>query len=263
MIQFFIIVIGIVILVGIFSRRYILVEKGKKPVSHRKDLLKYFHHLFDSPKADEITANEIIPDISTIDPKKISKADSLLKRAEAYFEKGDVKNGEKTLIQSLSLNPACKEIYHQLGLFYLKQGQYGKAEMMYRKLVASREQKSLLSTSDDPAYYSNLGLALYQQNKLAEAKEFYMKAIELDATRAGRIFSLAQIFHELQEFDQALRYFLRAIELDAKNIDYLLTLAQFYHDREMAAEKQKLLDEILLLDADNAMALEMMKGKTT
>lgn len=252
MIQLFIIMIGVVILAGIFSRRYMIVEKGKKPGNSPKSLLKYFHHLFEKD-AVELTVDEIIPDISTIDPKKVSKADSLLKRADAYFEKGDIKNGEKTLIQSLSLNPACKDTYHQLGLFYLKQGQYGKAEAMYGKLVAS--------ITNDPTYYSNLGLALYQQKKLVEAKESYLKALELDAARAGRFFSLAQIFHELQEFDQALQYFLKATALDSQNIDYLLTLAQFYHDREMDIERQKLLEEILLLDPDNTMALEMKNAQ--
>ncbi len=252
MIQFFVVLVGIIILVGIFFRRYKIVKKGATAGSHRKDLLKHFYHFFDRPRADEITADEIIPDVSGIDPKKVSRADGLLKRADAYFEKGDIKNVEKTLIQSLSLNPGSRETYHRLGLLYLKQGQYGKAEVIYRKLIAN--------VADDPAYYSNLGLALYQQKKFAEAKEFYIKAIELDSARAGRFFSLAQTFHELQEFDQALRHFLKAIELDAKNIDYLLTLAQFYHDREMIAEKQKLLEEILLLDPNNAMAMEMKKG---
>lgn len=100
--------------------------------------------------------------------------------------------------------------------------------MIFRRLILGEVQEA--------SYFSNLGLALYQQSKLPEARTFYEKAIEMDASRAGRFFSLAKILHELNEFDLALQHFKKAVEMDPKNLDYLLTLADFYRERQMWQE---------------------------
>ena len=252
MIQALIILLGIGILSVIFMRRYMQVEKGVSSslMSHRRGLMNNLNRFLE--KEDfEVTMDELIPEAATIDPKDVGKADSLLKRADAYMQKGDLRNGAKLMIQSLSLDPSNREAYHKLGLLYLRQGKFGKAEMMYRKLI--------MSAQNDPVFLSNLGLALYQQKKLEEAKGFYQQAIELDDSRAGRFFSLGQILIELGEFEQALDHLRKAVAMDPRNLDYLLTVAQFYIDREMMPEARQLLGEILALAPDSEIAIELMK----
>lgn len=209
MIKYLAIIIGFSILMIIFLRRYFMSEQGNsKFLFRRKDLLKYFHNFFEREPL-EITVNEMIPDTSAIDPKKRAAADSLSKRADIYLARDDMKNCEKTLIQSISLNPGSKETYYKLGVFYLRKEQFGKAEAIYRKII--------MTVVDDPVCFSNLGLALYQQKKFEEAKQFYTRAIELDNTRAGRFFSLGQIHYELSENSKALEHFLKALELEPEN----------------------------------------------
>ena len=209
MIKFLAIITGLGILAIIFARRYLMNKQdGGKFFLGRKDALRHFYNFFEREPL-EITVDEMIPDASAIDPKKIAAADSLAKRADIYLERGDMKNCEKSLIKSIALNPASMETYCKLGLFYLKKEQFGKAEAIYRKIITT--------VADDPVYFSNLGLALYQQKKLNEAKQFYMRAIELDNSRAGRLFSLGQIHFELNERDAALEHFLRALELEPEN----------------------------------------------
>jgi len=254
MIQLLIIIVGILVLAAIFFRRYMATEKGVVAFQfhgRRKNIFDYFHFILEKGDDLEITVDELIPDKSMVDPKNVTKAEILSNKADASINKGDIKNAQKFLIQSLALDPSNLQIYHKLGLLYLRQGQFSKAENMYRKLI--------LSLPTDPVFNSNLGLALYQQKKLEEAKSFYQKAIELDNTRAGRFFSLGQILNELGEFEHALDHLRKAIELDSRNLDYLLTLAQVYSDRDMAQEAQQLLGEILALYPDNVLALEMMQ----
>lgn len=166
------------------------------------------------------------------------------------MEKGDFHNAEKCFIQALSLDPSNPDSYNKLGLLYLHQNQFGKAEMMYRKLI--------VTGLNEAAYLSNLGLALYQQKKLEEAKTFYQKALEADQTRPGRFFSMAQIFYELQEFEHAVDHFRKAIELEPNNLDYLLSLAHFYTEQNRKEEAKKLLGEILAMFPKNTEANEMM-----
>lgn len=248
--------IGTLVLVFIFMRRSALVEKGTFTLPFWRRNLQKFHPVAESAGAahghdTEITIQEMIPAAETIHPRHALKAKALMRRAEAFIEKGDSRNAEKTLIQAISLDPSLCDAYNALGLLYLKQQQFGKAEMVYHKLVVAKPEEA--------SYFSNLGLALYHQGKLAEAKSSYEKALALDQGRAGRFFSLGKILQELNEFEQALQHFQKALLMEPQNIDYLLTLAQFYNDRGLKDESRKILAEVLTAVPQNEIAQAMMK----
>ncbi len=256
MIQFLVIIVGLIVLGLIFFRRYMILEKGKSSFSFlgRKQGGMDLLHLHKDKGGFEITVEEMIPERSSVDAKKVAKADILVKKAEPVLAKGDFGQGERLLIQALSLDPSNVDAYHKLGLLYLHQGQFGKAEMMYQKLI--------LSVPNDPVYFSNLAVALYQQKKLEGAKSNYKKAIELDSSRAGRVFSLAQVLMEMGEAQEALDHFKKAISMDPKNVDYLLSLAQIYFDMNLHDDAKLILDEILAADPGNAMAKDMLRKFT-
>jgi tetratricopeptide (TPR) repeat protein len=252
-IQPLIILVGIFVLGSIFFRRYMILERGLTSFSffkRKKNVLDLLR-LNKGRAALEVTVDEMIPEPSTIDAKKVAKAGIMEKKAGTVLAKGDLKQAEQLLIQALALDPSNIDTYHKLGLLYLRQGQFGKAEMMYQKLVTSAK--------NDPVYFSNLAVALYQQKKLDEAKSNYRKAIELDSSRAGRFFSLAQVLQELGEVQEALGHFRKAIEMDPGNLDYLLTLAQVYMEVDMMDDARALLGEILAAYPENAIAREMME----
>lgn len=243
------VVIGIGVLALIFLRRYLITEKG----IHLGSLFFRPRNLFRPHEPEhapsEVTVEEFIPSRKEMDEKNVAKADSLVKKADILMGRGDEKEAEKSLIQALSLDPSCIPAYKRLAYLYLRQGQFGKAESIYRKLI--------VTITDDPSLFSNLGMALYSQQKLEDAKSFYQKALELDSERAGRFFSLAQIHYELEEFERALEHFQRAVSMDPRNMDYLLTLAHFYVDRDMQSEARLLVDDILAAFPDNEEAIRM------
>ena len=258
MVQFFVIAVGILVLGSIFIRRYMMVEKGIASFSllgRSKSVLDLLHlHRHGGGATLEVTVNEIIPDPSSVDAKKAAKAEMMIKKADISTTKGDLKQGEQLLIQALALDPSNVDAYHKLGLLYLHQGQFSKAEMMYHKLVASAK--------NDPVYFSNLAVAMYQQKNLEGAKSQYKKAIELDDSRAGRFFSLAQVLKELGEVQEALDHFRKAVNMDPKNLDYLLTLAQVYVEDGSMDEARALLEQILAVHPDNEIAKDLMKKAT-
>lgn len=245
-----VIIVGILLLAAIYLRRYLDVEKGiklGKLLFRQKNIFR--HHVEEKPS--EVTVEEFIPSREEVDEKSVAKADSLVKKADIVMGKGDEKGAEKFLIQALALDPSCVEAYKRLAYLYLRQGLFSKAESIYRKLI--------VTITDDPTLLSNLGMALFSQQKLEDAKGFYKKALELDKERPGRFFSLAQIHYELEEFEEALDHFRRAVDMDPRNLDYLLTLAHFYVDRGMEGEARTLLDEILLVFPENEDALKMQE----
>lgn len=251
MMRFIYIILGLAILGFIFLRKYLIAEKGVSLGGLFFRKRNIFHHEPDD-QTFELTAEEIIPaQKKDLDPRDLAKADSFIKKAAIFAERGDLMGAEKFLIQTLALDPSSVEAYKRLGLLYLTQSQFSKAESIYRKLVAT--------VTDDPVFFSNLGMALFSQQKMEEAKSYYKKAIELDSLRPGRFFSMARILFELKEYDEALKNFQQAITMDPGNLDYLLTLAHFYIDRDMPHEGRELLGEILIAFPQSEDAREMLE----
>ncbi|MBD3328760.1 tetratricopeptide repeat protein [Candidatus Peregrinibacteria bacterium] len=249
--QLLIVIACLLVLGFIFVRRYLMVEKGitLKSVFFRQKNI--FRHREEEDKL-EITVEEMIPNSKEVDDKMIAKADSLIKKAEIVLKKGKPRDSEKMLIQAIAADPSSVEAYRKLGMLYLQQSQYGKAESIYKKLV--------LTITDEPVLFSNLALSLYHQKKLEEAKGHYKRAIEIDDSRAARFFSLANILYELQEFDEALNHFKAAVAKDSGNIDYNITLAHFYVERAMIEDAKLLVEEILKIDPENAEAQAIMQS---
>jgi tetratricopeptide (TPR) repeat protein len=193
----------------------------------------------------------MIPDQSKINPKLVVKGDNLFKKAEQELKKGNVKDAEKHYIKAIAMNPAHIEAHAKLGAIYLNQEQFSKAELIYRKLV--------LAVGDDPVYFSNLGLSLFQQEKYEEAKGFYEKSIELDPGRPGRFYSLARINHLLNDIDNAFLNIQKALALDPDNLDYGLTLANWYVEKGMFADAKAILERIEQHWPGNTEAKELMR----
>jgi Tfp pilus assembly protein PilF len=249
MIQFWIAIVGMMVLGAIFLRRFMIVERGvslKSLLFRKKNIFRHIEHV----ETSNLTVDEMLPAAETVNPKDRAKADSLVRKAELGLKKGTLKECEQLLIKALALDPSSVEAHNKLGLIYLQQGLFGKAESIYKKLT--------LTLSNEPAYFGNLGMALYSQGKLEEAKVSYKKAMELDATRPGRFFILCRIFTELYEVEEAIAHLKKAVEMDSKNLDYLLTLAQLYIDKNLLVEAKQLLGEIMLISPDNEMAMLLL-----
>jgi tetratricopeptide (TPR) repeat protein len=239
----------VVCIVGIFGRRfYMLGERLSstriKPIteqesremekeSHFKKMKRFIHK----------GAHKFAP--------KTLEAKILYSRAMKYYEKGDMEEAEKKLIQVTALDENYNDAFHKLGLIYLKQNQFGRAEAVFKQLVYNVE--------NDPVYYSNLGRALYEQKKYDEALEAYLKALELDSTRPGRFISTAEVYRQLNNKEKAFEMYKKAIEMDAGNIDYLLTFANFLIEDNKIEQAKETLQQVLEKEPENEMALEMMK----
>jgi len=251
MITFWIELLALAVLGAIFLRRYLILEKGisLRTLFFRKKIAVSIEK---EPETTEVTIDEMIPPRDKIDPKNVAKADILIKRAEAQLAKDETRAAEKLLIQALSLDPSAIDAYQKLGLIYLHEQQFNKAENIYKKLV--------VAVLNEPVFFSNLGLALYSQGKLEEAKANYKRAIELDDSRAGRFFSLAQILSELGESDEAIKHFNKALEMEPRNTDFMLALAEFYFEKKMPSEAKQLLGQILLIVPENQDAQTLLKN---
>ena len=162
--------------------------------------------------------------------------------ADTHMSRGEYEEAEPLLLAVIESDPSHLEAHHKLGLMYMKRGDFGQAELYFSKLVNLKQ---------DPVYFSNLGAALYQQQRLVEAAEAYENAIALDDKRGERLQSLGQVYYELGEDEKALHYFERAARRKPKDTDLKLILADYYERLVRLDEAIETLEGILEIDPYN------------
>ncbi len=177
--------------------------------------------------------------------KKIPKTDDirkLFKKGETLFSRKEFDEAEQCFIKILAIDETHIDANLHLGLTYLKQENHSKAEFFFHKLVNLKK---------DPVYYSNLGLALYNQGRLFEAAEAYENALSMDDSRAARFANLAHVYRELSNDEKALANFEKASRKSPRNKDYLWALTEYYKKLGMDDELRVAAKRLLELDPYN------------
>lgn len=178
-------------------------------------------------------------------PAKTDTAGSARKtflKADTHFSRNELDEALDLFLAVLESDPSHLDAHHKLGLLFMKKGEFPQAELYFSKLVNLKQ---------DPIYFSNLGAALYQQQRLIEAAEAYENAIALDDKRAERLQSLAQVYYELGDDEKALHYFERAARRKPKDTELKLILADYYERLVRLEDAIAALENILELDPYN------------
>lgn len=164
-------------------------------------------------------------------------------QAEMFFTKENLEEAAKTFLNVLAIDSDHEEATNKLGLIYLKQGLPSKAEILFTKLTETHPKNAI--------YFSNLGLSLYQQEKLEEAITSYVKAISLDRKRPARYLSLAEVYKKKGEIDRVLGCYLEASSLDVRNTDLLFAVTDLYEEKGDEMKTQEFLNKILTYEPYN------------
>lgn len=249
---YFILFLGITALLAVFFRRAILFYfKNSAAADAASEAEK---------SADESATSKPDSDIeSDIDeetlPEKKSKGSkfkiaNLLAEADGLLKKGEEEEALKVLIQALSIDNNHLETLQKLAMLYLQKQMLGAASALFKQLA---------ELTDDPVHYSHLGLSLYQQSCLEEARDAYQKSVELDPSRPQRFVSLAQVYRSLDQPQNAVIALSKAIELDQENMDFLLLMAAVHSDLEKIDDARSFLKTVLEKDPEHQEALILLK----
>jgi tetratricopeptide (TPR) repeat protein len=127
----------------------------------------------------------------------------------AHFNKGkDLYDGrrypeaESELEEAYLLRPRDPRVLNLLGLIYFKQEKLGKAEEVYRKLVAESPEAHTL--------HYNLGLICFKLNRMEDAESAFLKALELARDNAKINFYLGSIYERLHRYKDAIYQYRQA-----------------------------------------------------
>lgn len=147
--------------------------------------------------------------------------------AIAYWNCGELDKAITTLEKMVEeydiLSP---EFFTTLGFFYIEAERYEEA--------TKATEEALKQDESNGGAYDNLALIQYKQGNLAEAKELFLKALEMKETMASSKFYLGMIYEAEGDIEEAKAYFTAAHnaritgmntvtreEVDAKYQEYL------------------------------------------
>lgn len=226
--------LSIVLLVGVFIRRYILFSS------------------LPSKKSDE----DSLDPSSSFDGKSLSKEDTekietLFKRGEALLKAGKDEDAIKCFVGILSINPLHSETQNKLAVLYLQKQMFGAAAALF---------KQLSETTPDPVHFSHLGLALFSQSDFENAKVAYQKALELDSSHPQRFVSLSHVYRSLGHLYHAIVALNKALELEDDHPEVLLLLADLHIELKKPPHAKYFLNRVLEIDPKNPEAKKILRS---
>ncbi len=123
-------------------------------------------------------------------------------KGRELFEARRFEEAERQLEEAYLLRPRDARVLNLLGLVYYRGDKLGKAEEVYRKLIAESPEAHTL--------HYNLGLVCFKLGRLEDAETAFLKALELTQGNPKIHFYLGSIYERLQRYKDAIYQYRQA-----------------------------------------------------
>jgi hypothetical protein len=123
-------------------------------------------------------------------------------KGRELFEAQRFDEAERQLEEAYLLRPRDARVLNLLGLVYYRSEKLGKAEEVYRKLIAESPEVHTL--------HYNLGLVCFKLGRLEDAEAAFQKAVELTQGNPKIHFYLGSIYERLQRYKDAIYQYRQA-----------------------------------------------------
>jgi tetratricopeptide (TPR) repeat protein len=168
----------------------------------------------------------------------------LLTLGRSFYEKKQLEEAEKYLIQVVDKNQSFADVYNMLGNIYHAQGHFGRAQRCFETALRL-----------NPAYTEaslNLAVIYNDMGKYSEAREVYSRALTrqknsphgVDPFVVGKIANMyadiADVFRAAGLLNDAINEYQRALQFGPTFVDIRLKLADALRDggqHELALEE--------------------------
>lgn len=179
------------------------------PVLRAAGLYKQQHGWYEEAAQNFGRALELAP----------NDADVLNGLAEAYADLNRAKMAIETYQKAIQAQPDYYAPYIEFGRFYRRRGQFQEAEKLFRHAALVAPGLALA--------YRQLGLALNDQKRFPEAKQSWLKALDLQRT-ALVLTDLGGLYYQEERYPEALRYFQESLQSDPPSAVQYLDLGDAY-----------------------------------
>jgi tetratricopeptide (TPR) repeat protein len=132
-------------------------------------------------------------------------------QADLYRKQGRTKDIEAALQKAIDLDPKDWRWPNQLGIYYM----YYSVPVRLNEAVL-QFQKAIALTPDNARAYNNLGGAYVNQERFADARGAYLKAIQFEP-ESSRYSNLGAVLQIEGDYANAAAMFRRSLELNPSN----------------------------------------------
>ncbi len=139
----------------------------------------------------------------------------------------------------IKLYPQNTDAKFYLGVIYYQKHQDSDAEKLFN---------SILEEIQCDRTYNYLGLLKLDQNKVADAINYFQFAIKIEPNNAFYHYNLGTAYSLNGWLMEAEDSFKKAVSIESNNIIYNYSLAYLYYEKKDLQKAQETIDHILLLD---------------
>jgi len=158
---------------------------------------------------------------------------------------GKFEEAEKKYSKILEEDPSNPVAHNNLGFLYTQRKMFGEAICEYDKAISIRE--------DYPTAYKNQGITYMLMNSLDKAENSFLKAASQDENDESIYENIAKLYYLKGDWYKSEACWKKSYELSGDN-DKLIKIAQSLIPQGKLKEASSLLDKILELDDEHAVA---------
>ncbi len=133
----------------------------------------------------------------------------------------------------------------RLGGLYYDNKKYDEAAKIMKEAI--------ISFPEDFTVNLILGLSLSQENKNAEAKQYLMKAVDLNSSDINALSAYAFTLNQLKDYSEAVKYLNKALAIKPDDVNLLGTLGLIYDNEGQHVLSDSIYESALKIDSTNAL----------
>jgi tetratricopeptide (TPR) repeat protein len=145
------------------------------------------------------------------------QAEQLNNEGVKYFLGGNFSDAKAKYEEALQLSPEYSTTLNNLGMLFLQEKEYKKAEEHFKKAISIEEKAN---------YLNNLGHAYANQNELSLAEVHYIKAIEKDDSSVMAYKSLASLYQFTGNYKNSVEIWQYIVDELSDDVRFKLSLAK-------------------------------------
>jgi len=170
---------------------------------------------------------------------------------DCYTCAGNHKVAQDCYEQAAALGPDEAGPYIGLGVIALQNELLDDAESAFK--IAIRLDKCSSKA------YTGLAMVLQRKGALQQAFDTYLKSLELDCDNLTALLGLFQTSCSIGSFSKVIFYLQTYLSMHPGDISVMFTLAALYLKDGAAEKSEKILQDILALDASNTDAAKLLE----
>lgn len=151
-------------------------------------------------------------------------------QAEELKKQDDLAAAEKIYIEIISLDSKNIKAFKELGHIYFAEKEYEEAKQTFEHILKLKQDEDI---------YADLAQIAKEKGDLTEARDGYLKSIQLNKQNAETHFNLSEIFSAMSQWQEALASLKKALKLEPSNpryLDSLLEISIIIKDKALALD---------------------------